>query len=122
MNKIVALINQAEVVVKNSRFLSYRYSIKNKDDIESILKNLKLLHPKAVHFVYSYLLKNDQGLSAKINDDGEPKGSAAKPIFRIMQLKNITNEMVIIIRYWGGSKLGIGPLTRAYTKAASLLF
>lgn len=115
---MLIIYKMREIVIKKSRFLAYSFSLEDKNQIDFYLNNLKKEHKKAIHFVYAYKADNGAGFS----DDGEPKNSAGKPLFRIIELKNLTNILIVVVRYWGGSKLGIGPLTRAYTKAAAALF
>lgn len=103
-----------ELIIKNSKFITLLIKIKTKDEIESILKEVKSTYPKATHYCYAYKIeKNIQ----KSSDDGEPAGTAGIPILNVLEKENITNVIAIVIRYFGGIKLGAGGLVRAYTKS-----
>jgi len=105
--------------VKQSKFIAHfiPYS-----DYESTLKSLKSQHPKARHFVtaYRYLNEFDQ-IVEHSSDDGEPKGTSGKPSLMVLQGQEIINAAVIIVRYFGGTKLGTGGLVRAYSDAVNLV-
>ncbi|MBU3681576.1 MAG: YigZ family protein [Flavobacterium sp.] len=102
---------------KNSKFLGYAYPITSEDEIKSILVGLRKQHPNAVHFCYAYQLGTEQ-ISYRANDDGEPSGSAGTPIYGQIQSYGITNVLLVIVRYFGGVKLGVGGLISAYKMAA----
>lgn len=101
--------------IKKSKFYSKAYEVNTKEDCEKILLELKKEHKKATHICYAYVLSN----TAKFCDDGEPSGTAGRPILNVLEKKKISNMMVVVIRYFGGVKLGAGGLVRAYSKAAS---
>jgi uncharacterized YigZ family protein len=98
---------------RGSKFLAFAYPIREEENIKPILQNLRELHPKAVHFCYAYRL----GMLAKANDDGEPAGSAGKPILNVLYSKNIINVAVVVVRYFGGTLLGVPGLINAYKSA-----
>lgn len=105
--------------VKQSKFIAHfvPYSLYN-----ATLKTLKSEHPKARHFVtaYRYLNEYDQVVEHS-SDDGEPKGTSGKPSLMVLQGQEIINAAVIIVRYFGGTKLGTGGLVRAYSEAVNLV-
>lgn len=112
------LLNQIELIEKKSKFYSFAYQIEGICDVEKILKDLKKDHKKATHICYAYKITNGQEL-IKFCDDGEPSGTAGRPILNVIEKKNLTNIAVFVVRYFGGVKLGAGGLVRIYTKSAS---
>lgn len=104
-----------EIIIKNSRFICYLYKIKELDDIASYLTNIKSIHKDATHYCYAYILNNLK----KSSDDGEPSGTAGFPILKVLENNNLNNILAIVIRYFGGIKLGAGGLVRAYTKSVT---
>lgn len=98
---------------KGSKFISYLYPAKSEEEIQSILNQLKSEHPKARHFCYAYRLGVD-GDIYRINDDGEPSSSAGRPIFNELLSAELTNVLAVVVRYFGGTKLGIPGLINAY--------
>ena len=104
-----------EIIIKNSKFISLLYKIDNILDVESILNSLKEEYKDATHIVYAYILPN----SEKYSDDGEPLGTAGAPVMDVLKKKALTNVLAVIIRYFGGVKLGAGGLVRAYSKSTS---
>lgn len=110
------LINSAQIEIKKSKFISYYYELDDITDVKLILNNLKMEHKKARHVVYAYKYLNTAGKS----DDKEPSGTAGMPLYNILERNNLNNKMLVVVRYFGGTKLGAGPLTRAYNNAASL--
>ena len=107
-----------ELIIKKSRFITKLYFIENINEIPKIIDNLKKEYKKATHICYAYSINNNQ----KAIDDGEPNGTAGKPILNVINKKNITNILVVVIRYFGGIKLGAGGLVRAYTNSTSEAF
>lgn len=105
--------------IKKSKFITYFIPY---EEYENTLKKLKQQHPKARHFViaYRYLNKLNQVVEAS-SDDGEPKGTSGKPSLIVLQGANIINSAIIIVRYFGGTKLGTGGLVRAYSEAVNLV-
>jgi uncharacterized YigZ family protein len=102
---------------KNSKFLGYAYPISSEDEVKPLLLGLRKQHPNAVHFCYAYQVGAEQ-IYYRANDDGEPSGSAGIPIYGQIQSFGITNVMLVIVRYFGGVKLGVGGLISAYKTAA----
>ena len=107
-----------EEFVKKSRFISVIILCESEQDVLRELKALHIQHPHANHIAFAYRLKGDSGIIQRVNDAGEPTGTAGKPIFQHIEGKNIINVLVVVIRYFGGVKLGVGGLTRAYGNAA----
>ena len=105
---------------KKSKFYGYLFECKSEDEVKKQLENLKKEHKKATHFCYAYRMSNP--FLEKAVDDGEPGGTAGRPILNVIQKKDVKDCCVIIVRYFGGIKLGAGGLVRAYTKTTSLLF
>lgn len=103
-----------ELIIKNSRFITYIYKINN-SDINKYLENIKKLYPKATHYTYAYIY-NSKGYS---NDDNEPTGTAGNPMLNVLEKEKLDNILVITVRYFGGIKLGAGGLIRAYTKSVT---
>lgn len=106
------------IEIKKSKFIGYVYKVDNFSDIKNILDTLKVEHRKASHICYAYKLIGDN-YTEKAFDDGEPNGTAGKPILNVINKQNLSNIMIVVVRYFGGIKLGAGGLVRAYTKAAS---
>lgn len=104
----------SEIIEKKSKFLGFYYEINDISEIKAILNNLKIEHKRANHFVYAYKCNNTAGKT----DDKEPSGSAGGQIYSLMELNNINNALIVVIRYYGGTKLGIGLLSRTYKNAA----
>ena len=115
MGVFMKLINSKEIIIKKSRFLGFYYEISNQDEVNQILENLKKEHKKARHFPYAYICFG----TAKKSDDKEPSGTAGMPIYTVLERKNMTNTLVVVIRYFGSIKLGAGGLFRAYMECAS---
>ena len=110
---------QRSLDVKKSRFIAYAYPVQSRDQAMQTLHNLKQQYNDARHLCWAYVLGNPAGsCNGAMNDDGEPSGTAGKPIMNVIQHKGIGNVMVIVVRYFGGIKLGAGGLTRAYSAAA----
>ncbi|WP_452223012.1 IMPACT family protein [Lacinutrix chionoecetis] len=106
---------------KNSKFYSYAYPITNEDDVKIYLDGLKEQHNKAGHFCYAYQIGNDENtLNYRTNDDGEPNNSAGMPIYGQIQSFEVTNVLIVVVRYFGGVKLGVGGLINAYKTGAQL--
>jgi len=98
---------------RGSKFLAYSYPVYTLQDIKDKLQTLKKEHPKAVHHCYAYRLGTD-GTQYRANDDGEPSGSAGKPILGQIDSMGLTNVLVVVVRYFGGTLLGVPGLINAY--------
>jgi uncharacterized YigZ family protein len=103
----------AEFRDRGSKFLAYAYPILSTDDVKQLLAGLKKEHPKAVHHCYAYRL-GTEGLQYRANDDGEPSGSAGKPILGQIDSAGVTDTLVVVVRYFGGTLLGVPGLINAY--------
>lgn len=114
----LAAFAHAEIEIKKSRFLGQLYPINNRAEARSKLAEIRTQHPNAVHVCWVLLCEADSGL----DDDGEPSGTAAKPIYNVLVHKQLFNVLAVVVRYWGGTKLGAGGLTRAYGQAISDAF
>lgn len=109
------LINEYVYEIKKSKFIGLWYEVSSPDEVKLVLDSLKKEHKKARHIPYAYKI----GPIAKKSDDKEPSNTAGGPIYSILEKKNLDNSLVIVIRYFGGIKLGAGGLFRAYLKAAN---
>ena len=106
-----------EIIEKKSKFVGYLLPCENVEEINDALSFLKTLHKKATHICYAYSLKSP--FAEKAVDDGEPSGTAGRPILSVIQKQNKQNVCVFVVRYFGGVKLGAGGLVRAYSKVTS---
>ena len=104
---------------KNSKFYGYAYPITSEGDIKPIIDSLQKKHHNAVHFCYAYQLGTSK-ITYRANDDGEPSNSAGMPIYGQIQSFELTNILVVIVRFFGGTKLGVGGLISAYKTAAQM--
>ena len=104
---------------KNSKFFGYAFPIVNEEDVKWQLEQLKKQHFSARHWCYAYQLGTEK-ISFRANDDGEPNNSAGMPIYGQIQSFDVTNVLIVVIRYFGGVKLGVGGLIGAYKIAAQL--
>lgn len=109
----------AEFKDRGSKFLAYAFPIQSADDFKKRLKELKEEHPKAAHHCFAYRLDID-GNNFRSGDDGEPSGSAGKPILGQIDSKGLTNTAIVVVRYFGGTLLGVPGLINAYKTSASL--
>ena len=107
-----------EDMIKKSRFISVILPCASADLVLPLLKILHTEHAQANHIAYAYRIKTNTGIIYRFHDAGEPTGTAGKPIFQYLEGKNIINVLVVVIRYFGGVKLGAGGLTRAYGQMA----
>ena len=108
----------AEFKDRGSRFLAYAFPISSADDFKKRLKELKEEHPKAVHHCFAYRVGTD-GNNFRSSDDGEPSGSAGRPILGQIDSKELVDVAIIVVRYFGGTLLGVPGLINAYKTAAS---
>ena len=109
----------AEFKDRGSRFLAYAYPLASVDEFKEKLKQLKEEHHKAVHYCFAFRLGVD-GNTFRVSDDGEPSGSAGRPILGQIDSKELTNVLIIVVRYFGGTLLGVPGLINAYRTVASL--
>jgi len=109
----------AEIEIKKSRFIAYAQGIGSREEGMNWLEELKVQYPDARHHCWAYLLGDPNcATNAGMGDDGEPSGTAGKPILNVLNHKGVGDVMIVVIRYFGGIKLGAGGLTRAYGQAA----
>src|SRR6478672_10861639 len=109
----------AEFKDRGSKFLAYAFPIQTVDDFKKRLKELKEEHSKAAHHCFAYRIGNDKN-NFRSSDDGEPSGSAGKPILGQIDSKELTNTAVVVVRYFGGTLLGVPGLINAYKTVSSL--
>lgn len=102
--------------IKNSKFLSYIYNVSSEQMTTQYIDHIKQTHPKATHICYGYVIDNAQ---ERFDDDGEPSFTAGKPIIDTIKKQNLSNVLAVVVRYYGGIKLGAGGLVRAYTLATT---
>ena len=103
---------------KGSKFIAYAHPVKNEVEIKEILEELKKKHYDARHHCYAWVLGPARD-AFRVNDDGEPSGTAGKPIHGQILSNDITNVLIVVVRYFGGTKLGIRGLINAYKAAAA---
>ncbi len=103
---------------RGSKFLAFAYPLNSTDEVKLYIQELKKLHSKAVHHCYAYRFGTD-GLLFRANDDGEPSGSAGKPILGQIDSLGYTNVLVVVVRYFGGVLLGVPGLINAYKTATA---
>lgn len=104
-----------EIIINKSRFITILYSIDDISKIPVILDNLKKKYKDATHYCYCYIIGNLK----RANDDGEPSHTAGMPMLNVLENKKLNNILAVVIRYFGGIKLGAGGLVRAYTNSVS---
>ena len=115
----IAQDSTAEFKDRGSKFIAYAFGIESVVQFKKILQQLKKDHPKAVHHCFAYRLGTDGNLF-RVSDDGEPAGTAGKPILGQIDSKQITNVLVVVVRYFGGTLLGVPGLINAYKTVTSL--
>ena len=103
---------------KGSKFLAFAYPVENDRQIKEILTQLKKEHHTANHHCYAYRLGADK-LNFRANDDGEPNNTAGKPILGQLQSNDLTNMLIVVVRYFGGTLLGVSGLINAYRNSAA---
>ncbi len=104
------------IEIKKSKFISYAVSVTSEKEVKEFLINLKKEHSDATHICYAYVLYSPT--MEKCSDDGEPSGTAGKPILDVIKRNNLSNVFVAVVRYFGGIKLGAGGLVHAYSNSA----
>ncbi len=104
---------------KGSKFLSFAFHIDDEDEADAIRKDFKKKYYDATHVVYAFRI-GPEGEQFRAADDGEPSGSSGLPVLNTIKSKNITNVIVLVVRYFGGTKLGIPGLIDAYSQAAAM--
>ncbi|NCI47135.1 IMPACT family protein [Sediminibacterium soli] len=109
----------AEYKDRGSRFLAYAYPVSSADDCKALLQRSRKEHPKAVHHCFAWRIGYD-GNQFRQSDDGEPSGTAGKPILGQIDSRQLTDVMIIVVRYFGGTLLGVPGLIQAYRSAAAM--
>ena len=104
---------------KNSKFFGYAFPLASETYVKSLIETLRKKHFNAVHFCYAFQTGTDT-ISYRANDDGEPGNSAGMPIYGQIQSFGLTNVLIVVVRYFGGTKLGVGGLISAYKTAAQM--
>lgn len=104
---------------KNSKFYGYAFPVLNEDDVKEYIETLKKKHHSARHWCYAYQIGTDT-IKYRANDDGEPSNSAGMPIYGQIQSFDVTNILIVVVRYFGGVKLGVGGLINAYRTSAQM--
>ncbi|MCH4553011.1 IMPACT family protein [Aestuariibaculum lutulentum] len=104
---------------KNSKFFGYAFPVSNEEEIKEHIETLKKEHHSARHWCYAYQI-GTENISYRANDDGEPSNSAGMPIYGQIQSFEVTNTLIVVVRYFGGVKLGVGGLISAYRTAAQM--
>lgn len=117
MNELCTIKSNSEnlIVIEKSKFFAYTFRIVDESEVLKKITLLKQNHTDATHICYAYDVNGRQ----KCSDDGEPQGTAGKPILDCIQKKKLKNVLVCVVRYFGGVKLGAGGLVRAYSTSAS---
>jgi uncharacterized YigZ family protein len=105
---------------KNSKFFGYAFPIQSEDQVKPIIDSLRKQHPTAGHFCYAYQIGTDT-MTYRANDDGEPSNSAGMPIYGQIQSFSVTNVLIVVVRVFGGVKLGVGGLISAYKTTAQMV-
>ena len=106
---------EKEIEIKKSRFISRIYRIHSLEEVDKVLQELKKEYKDATHYCYAYILDENK----KSSDDNEPSGTAGIPILQVLEKNNLNYVLCVVIRYFGGIKLGAGGLVRAYTKSVT---
>lgn len=110
-------ISDSLIIEKKSKFYGFMYTLENENEVRVILNNLKSEHKKARHICYAYKI----GVIERKNEDKEPSNTAGLPILEVIKRNNLDNTLIVVVRYFGGTLLGRGLLTRTYSKCACLL-
>lgn len=116
--KTIAAPSEGLFKDKGSKFIAYAYPITSDQEVKGYLAPLKAIHTKANHFCYAYRLGQDRSVF-RVNDDGEPSGTAGRPILNAMLSADLTNLLIIVVRHFGGTLLGVPGLINAYKNAAN---
>ena len=116
----LTIAEPAEAIYKerSSKFLTYAYPVESEDEIKELLDALRKEYYDATHHCYAYRL-GPQGETFRANDDGEPSGTAGKPILGQLLSADLTNCLVVVVRYFGGTKLGVSGLIQAYKESTA---
>lgn len=110
-------ISDSLIIEKKSKFYGFMYELENENEVSVILNKLKSEHKKARHICYAYKI----GVIERKNEDKEPSNTAGLPILEVIKRNNLDNTLIVVVRYFGGTLLGRGLLTRTYSKCAAML-
>ena len=119
-NTIDFASNEVVFKEKNSKFFGYAFPLQSEEEVKPILENLRKLHPNAGHFCYAYQI-GTASTTYRANDDGEPSNSAGMPIYGQILSFSVTNVLIVVVRIFGGVKLGVGGLIAAYKTTAQMV-
>ena len=108
---------ESTYIINKSKFISFAYPVGSEEDCKVFLEEISKQYPDATHICFAYLLTSPR--IEKCSDNGEPTGTAGKPILEVIKKKKLENVLCIVVRYFGGKKLGAGGLVRAYTTSAN---
>ena len=118
-NTIKSPVENILLKEKGSKFIGFAFPVNTETDLKKSLEKIREEHPKATHHCYAFRLGMN-GENYRANDDGEPSGSAGLPIYNQLLAHEITNTLVIVVRYYGGTKLGVSGLVKAYKESAKM--
>ena len=110
--------SSADIEIKKSKFIGMCYTASNEKSARDILLSIRAEHKFARHVVYAFICGKPNSQTMGMSDDGEPKGTAGKPVLQVLKGSGITDILCVVVRYFGGIKLGTGGLVKAYTEAA----
>lgn len=122
MDKIYRTIfdyGEDDTIINKSRFIGYAMPINSEEEALAFIDKIKANHRDATHNVYAYVFGKDSNIQ-RFSDDGEPSGTAGIPVLEVIKKENLRNVVVVVTRYFGGTKLGAGGLIRAYTRGAKI--
>jgi len=105
--------NINEIIINKSKFITFTFHLDKIEDVKEKLEFVKSKCKDATHYCYAYIINNQE----KCSDDGEPSSTAGAPILNVLQKENVNNVLCVVVRYFGGIKLGAGGLVRAYSKS-----
>lgn len=118
--RTIAKAAEAKLTEKRSRFLAFAFPVGSQKEIEEHLRALRRRYHDARHIVYAYRLREQDEERVRADDAGEPAGSAGRAILQLLEGEGLWNVLVVVVRYFGGVKLGVGGLARAYREAARM--
>lgn len=107
-----------QLEIKRSLFIASAFPMADEEEAKKLIRQKRNEHPKCSHVVWAYVLGGEKSQLMGMSDDGEPKGTAGRPILSILQYSGMTNILITVVRYFGGTKLGKGGLVKAYTDSA----
>jgi len=120
-HRLLVKEGQVELLIKKSRFLGFVASCESETDARELLQSARRADPKANHHVYAWRILDEKSkqISHRFDDDGEPGGTSGRPVLQVLEANSLVNAQIIVVRYFGGIKLGAGGLVRAYGEAAA---